>query len=205
MPVDLPATRSIISSFFARTNIPYPKLTPDPTFSALCYADFDRRLSQYPHTTPADLSAARSYMKAGIDMATTGYAHIPSVRVRIFIAMFTMFFLYVDDVAERNGIEDIKDFNRRFSSQDGHRDGVLDAYDAGLREMHEIWKPEVANMMQMSFLNLSTAILLEKGMENVEVRNTKWELDFHYRLRKLTISPHRSHRRASRTPTSFAS
>lgn len=102
-------------------------------------------------------------------MATTAYAHLPNESTRIFIALYTAFLIYLDDVFQKD-VDRVSVFNDRFIQGQPQEDPVLDSFAALLHEIPNHYGRVVSNIMLTSTLNLVNALLLEHETQTMPVR-----------------------------------
>lgn len=111
----------------------------------------------------------RPFMPGGVVMATTAYAHLDNKSTQIFIALYTAFLIYLDDVFQHD-VEHVYCFNERFILCQAQDDPVLDGFASLLREFPQHFGRVVSNIMITSTLNLVTALLLEHETQDMKVR-----------------------------------
>lgn len=166
-PVDTDKIRSVIKDFLSRCSIPLLMTPFDNNFLNTCCEEAGRR--GYPLDSFPAATSLRPFMVGGVVMATTAYAHLPLVRTRIFIAIYTAFLIYLDDVFQSR-IDAVRGFNQRFIKKQPQGDAVLDAFAGFLHEFPAHFGLVASNIMVTATLNLVTALLLEQEMRNLTVR-----------------------------------
>lgn len=77
---------------------------------------------------------------SGCDLAEIVYPHI-SDEHRYYVALYSAFLLYVDDLGSRH-LEAVAQFSRRFASGEKQLNLVLDFFTDLLRQSYELW-PQV--------------------------------------------------------------
>ena len=108
------------------------------------------------------------FIPDGVAMALTAYAHLKTDDERVYIAMYTAFLIYIEDIFHKDmGI--VQQFNSRFTLHQPKENAVLDALSNLLLEMPDRFDSIVANIMIASTLNLVTAALLEDQLESISV------------------------------------
>ncbi|KZV99794.1 terpenoid synthase [Exidia glandulosa HHB12029] len=108
------------------------------------------------------------FIPAGATMASTLYAHLPSQETRTVICLLTAYFLYIEDLSERD-IVSVREFNSRFARGERQRDPTLDGFARVLGELSQLFPPIAANIITTSFLNFVTGTLLEQETQNTMI------------------------------------
>lgn len=104
-------------------------------------------------------------------MASTAYAHLDCKRTRIFIALYTAFLIYLDDVFQ-NEVEEVRSFNQRFMQGQPQGDIVLDAFAKLLHGTSQHFDQLASDIIMTSTLNLVTALSLEYKIKHQTVNYT---------------------------------
>lgn len=163
-PLRHPQTRDIIISFLERCNLPFPVVKYDKPFEKACCATARKR--GYPLEGPHTILP---FMPAGVVMATTAYAHLPEKSVQIYIALYTAFLVYLDDVFQAD-IGAVKEFNERFAANATQENPSLQGFANLLRDdTPKHFGRVVSNLIVTSTLNLVTALLLEHETQDMVV------------------------------------
>ncbi|KAF5360314.1 hypothetical protein D9758_009124 [Tetrapyrgos nigripes] len=155
--------RDIILDYLARIHVPFPQVTYDRDFEAACCNEITRR--------GYILESLRPFLPGGVVMATTSYSHLEDVSARIYIALYTGYLIYLDDVFEHD-VTAVEVFNDRFVSHRKQKDPVLDDFADLLRRAPKLWPNKVvSNLIITSTLNLVTALLLENQTRDMRLRS----------------------------------
>jgi hypothetical protein len=109
-----------------------------------------------------------SFIRGGVVMATTAYAHLPDQSMKILIALWTACFLYVDDKFLQD-LEPVYEFQDRLIRGIPQEDPTLEAFVSLTREISQHLHRVAANLFVTSTLNGVTGVLLEKEMQGVPV------------------------------------
>ena len=104
-------------------------------------------------------------------IVTTAYSHLTNESIRIFIALYTAFLLYLDDIFQNN-IQPLREFNERFVLKQSQENEVLNSFADLLLEMPELFTGVVFNIMINSTLNFVTGLLLEYETRGMAVKIT---------------------------------
>lgn len=161
----LESTREIIISLLCTWNINIP-LSPVPydnAFHKLCIEDATRR--GFPLESRHSLP---SFIRGGVILTTTAYAHIPDENMKVLIALWLACFIYVDDkfLQDSGPIYEFQDHFVRGISQE---DPVLEMFAGLIREMTLHLHRIAANLFVTSTLNGVTGVLLEKETQGMQV------------------------------------
>lgn len=177
--------RHNIKEFLRWCNIPYPPIIPNIDLLEACYKDALRR--------GCSLEEERSvypFIPGGVAMAATAYAHLEDMPTQIYIAMYTAFLIYLDDVFQHD-VAEVSSFNQRFITNQPQGDPVLDAFAYLLLEMPERYGTLLSNMMITSTMKLVTALVLEKETSDMRVCSSLRQL-WNFPWRALDFSIGRS-------------
>ncbi|EDR03562.1 uncharacterized protein LACBIDRAFT_331339 [Laccaria bicolor S238N-H82] len=163
--------KNAVTNLLAECNLPFPVTPYNHEFHNACCQV--ARSKGYAMETYPGARSLHPFMPGGVVMATTAYAHLDNKSTQIFIALYTAFLIYLDDVFQHD-IELVYCFNERFILCQPQDDPVLDGFASLLREFPQHFGRVVSNIMTTSTLNLVTALLLEH-----ETQNMKSSLDAH--------------------------
>ncbi|KAF8889652.1 isoprenoid synthase domain-containing protein [Infundibulicybe gibba] len=150
--------QEVVRYFLSRCSIPLCVTAYDHAFENICYKEAHRR--GYPVSETLESHSIHPFLPGGVVMATTAYRHLTDQSTRIFIALYTAFLIYLDDVF-RHDVSAISQFNDRFINQQPQGDAVLDSFANLLLECPQHFGRFASNMIVTSTLNLVTAMLLE--------------------------------------------
>ncbi|KAF8882389.1 isoprenoid synthase domain-containing protein [Infundibulicybe gibba] len=157
--------RVVIDGFLSRCEIPFSVTQYDHNFHAACCREAHRKGYLVEDSRQNSLL---SFLPGGVIMATTAYAHLTNQSTRIFIALYTGFLIYLDDVFQ-NDIDSVSCFNNNFIQRLPQKDPVLDGFASLLHEFPQHFGRLVSNIMITSTLNLVSALLLEFETRNMTV------------------------------------
>ena len=98
----------------------------------------------------------------------TAYRHLPDIDAQVYVALYTAFLIYTDDVFHTN-IDAVLYFNDRFVHGEPQADAAMDSFAELLHQIPKRNGRVVANMMITSTLNLVTALILEHETQGMPV------------------------------------
>ncbi|KII94515.1 hypothetical protein PLICRDRAFT_120583 [Plicaturopsis crispa FD-325 SS-3] len=148
--------RDVVTSLHARCNVPYTRQPYDHDFASAVCAEGTR----LGYSMEGPLSVAGPFIRSGVIIATTAYAHLPDKRGQIFICLYTAFVMYAEDVYSTD-VGGVAEFSERLARGQPQNDRVLDNLVDLLRRAHEYFDRIIANIIMSCAINYITAILLE--------------------------------------------
>ena len=143
--------------------IPLVPIPYDDAFHELCIAEASHRGYNFLE----DHSLA-SFIRGGVVVATTAYAHLPDQNIKILIALWMACFIYIDDKFLQDP-EPIYQFQDRFIRGIPQEDPILEVFADLVREISRRLHHVAANIFVTSTLNGVTGLLLEKETQGIQV------------------------------------
>ena len=159
--------RDVITELLSRCNIPYYRTPYNRDLHDLCIQEC--RIKRYPVDNIHGKDSIVKYIPYGVNIASTGYAHLKSRSTQIYIALYTAFGLWADDIYALD-VTGLDSFNERFVTGRKQANEVLDGYDRLLRETDLHYHGIQANVILTATLNFVTSILLEFETKGMPVR-----------------------------------
>ncbi|KJA17818.1 hypothetical protein HYPSUDRAFT_205915 [Hypholoma sublateritium FD-334 SS-4] len=158
--------REVVESLLLKMDVPYSVTPYDQRLHDVCCR---RAIEQgYPMGTDPAVPSLRPFIPSGVIMAATAYAHLENEATRVFIALYTAFVVFVDDVYQRdNGA--VRVFMERFVRGEKQADPLLDGLAHILQELPDHFEPVVAGIILTATLNLVNASTLEFQTQGMEV------------------------------------
>ncbi|TFK38295.1 isoprenoid synthase domain-containing protein [Crucibulum laeve] len=157
--------RHAITEFLQHCNLPFPVTNYDTDFHDACCREARRKGYPMDSTYPG-CTSLYPFIPGGVVMATTAYSHLHKQDARIFIALYTAFLIYLDDIFQKD-VGLVSEFNERFIHKRAQLDPVLDSFADLLYELPQHFGRVVSNIMVTSTLNLVTALLLEHETQDM--------------------------------------
>ncbi|OCB88524.1 hypothetical protein A7U60_g4339 [Sanghuangporus baumii] len=174
-PIDRASLRDFIVNFLKRCNIPYQGSEQPVEFEAFCMAEASAR--GYPLEDDAVL---RRSIGVGATMAATSYSHLRDERVRIYIALFTGFVTYLDDLFLSH-IDAIREFASRFVARQPQQLKILDDFAALLLEMPRFHNAVACNIILTSTLDYLSSLLIQYDVLGVPMPTSATEYPMFFR------------------------
>ena len=153
----------VLQEFLTSCSIPFYVTPLDERFTGLCVEDATRR-----GCIMSGPQSFRPFITDGVAMSLTAYAHLNDEDAMVYIAIYTAFLIYLEDIFHKD-VDLVREFNTRFALHQPKGNAVLDALATFLMEMPERFGRVVANLMMTSTLNLITAVILEDELQNISV------------------------------------
>lgn len=161
------AIRKVIESLLLKIDVLYNVTPYDQKLHDICC---QRAIEQgYPMSSDRSELSLLPFIPSGVIMSATAYTHIESEATRVFIALYTAFLVYVDDVYERDN-RAVRVFIERFVRGEKQMESVLDGLARFLPEIADHYEPVVANIILTATLNLINASTLEFQTQGMKVR-----------------------------------
>ena len=107
-------------------------------------------------------------MEVGATIAATSYCHLRSEGVKLYIALYTGFATYLDDMVVSHA-DAIRDFGSRFVACQPQRLKALDDFAALLREMPKYHNAMACNVVLTSTLDFVNSLLIQCDVLGVPV------------------------------------
>ncbi|TFK66359.1 terpenoid synthase [Pluteus cervinus] len=120
----------------------------------------EARSRGYPMGMGEGARSLEAFIPAGVVMSTIVYAHLANTSTRIFIALYTAYIYYLDDMFQNN-VDSVKQFNERFIMREKQDEPALDSFAELLYEFPKHFNEVASKIMLTSTLNAVTALLLE--------------------------------------------
>ncbi len=160
------AIREIIESMLLKMDVPYNVTPYDQKLHDTCC---QRAIEQgYPMSADRSELSLLPFIPSGVIMSATAYTHIGNEATRVFIALYTAFLVYVDDVYERDNSA-VRVFIERFVRGEKQLEPVLEGLARFLPEIADHYEPVVANIILTATLNLINASTLEFQTQGMKV------------------------------------
>ena len=160
------AIREIMESMLLKMDVPYNVTPYDQKLHDICC---QRAIEQgYPMSSDRSELSLLPFIPSGVIMSATAYTHIENEATRVFIALYTAFLVYVDDVYERDNSA-VRVFIERFVRGEKQLEPVLDGLAHFLPEIADHYEPVVANIILTATLNLINASTLEFQTQGMKV------------------------------------
>lgn len=116
---------------------------------------------------PVDEKLLTKLTQSAAVLAETSYGHLPQPYLH-YAALYSCFFFYADDFAEKNP-DRIKDFHLRFLRGQAQDDPVLDKYAEHLRNAYNMFPQVAANMIVSGSLEFLTATYIETTTKDLKL------------------------------------
>ncbi|KAG8914391.1 hypothetical protein FRC01_004098 [Tulasnella sp. 417] len=116
---------------------------------------------------PVDQKLLTKLTQSAAVLAETSYGHLPQPYLH-YAALYSCFFFYADDFAEKNP-DRIKEFPLRFLRGQGQDDPVLDKYAEHLRNAYTMFPQVAANMIVSGSLEFLTATYIETTTKDLKL------------------------------------
>ncbi|KAG8943206.1 hypothetical protein FRC04_003169 [Tulasnella sp. 424] len=116
---------------------------------------------------PVDQKLLTKLTQSAAILAETSYGHLPEPYLH-YAALYSCFFFYADDFAEKNP-DRIKDFHIRFLRGQPQDDPVLDKYAEHLRNAYDMFPQVAANMIVSGSLEFLTATYIETTTKDLKL------------------------------------
>lgn len=118
---------------------------------------------------PVDQKLLTKLTQSAAILAEASYGHLPEPYLH-YAALYSCFFFYADDFAEKNP-DRIKDFHLRFLRAQPQDDPVLDKYAEHLRNAYDLFPQVAANMIVSGSLEFLTATYIETTTKDLKLSN----------------------------------
>ena len=175
--------RSFITTFLKRCDVNYQgSEKPIADMDALCISEASAR----GYLGGNDVILRRS-IGVGATIAATGYSHLRDEDVQIYIALYTSFLTYLDDVVLSH-IDAVREFVPRFVARQPQQLKALDDLAALLLEMPRFHNAVSCNIILTSTLDFVSSLLIQYDILGVPVSVHSPILD------NRLISPYRRYR-----------
>ncbi len=138
----------------------------DPALYDLCCQD--AKLRGYPLEDPSLASFFTTWVHSGISYASISYAHLESPSLRVYVALYAAFLLYIDDTFASD-VTGLATFHVQFCRAESHGNVVLDFFSSFLRDTHAYFDYMAANIIITGALNFVTGLVLEHRMKTIKV------------------------------------
>ncbi|KAL5495979.1 hypothetical protein ACEPAH_3211 [Sanghuangporus vaninii] len=175
-PTDRASLRTFLTAFLKRCNIQYQGSEQTiAKFEALCIAEASAR-----GYLGGDDAILRRSIGVGAAIGATGYAHLRDESVRIYIALYTGFMTYLDDVFV-SYIDAIREFVPRFVARQPQQRKELDDFAALLLEMPRFHNAVACNIILTSTLDYVSSLLIQYDVLGVPVPKSATEYPVFFR------------------------
>ncbi|KAK0199562.1 isoprenoid synthase domain-containing protein, partial [Desarmillaria ectypa] len=136
----------------------------DPTLEALCLVEAERR--------GYSIDVLRPYLTLGLNITVSAYHHIDDANVKVFIAFFCMFLIYLDDVypGDSDVLGGVPDFTKRFTSSEKQSSKILNDLADLLTESSQHFGRVTADFIVHSALKFITGLILEVQSKQESVK-----------------------------------
>ncbi|KAF8921878.1 isoprenoid synthase domain-containing protein [Mucidula mucida] len=151
--------------------------TPSRSNNRPCGTRFVRtcsyaKLRGYPLEDPSLASFFTTWVHSGISYASISYAHLESPSLRVYVALYAAFLLYIDDTFASD-VTGLATFHVQFCRAESHGNVVLDFFSSFLRDTHAYFDYMAANIIITGALNFVTGLVLEHRMKTIKVITTQ--------------------------------
>ncbi|KAL5480693.1 hypothetical protein ACEPAI_9633 [Sanghuangporus weigelae] len=175
-PTDSASLRNLIVTLLERCDIHYQgSEQPIAKFEALCIAEASAR-----GYLLADDAVLRRSIGVGATIAATSYSHLRDESVRIYIALFTGFVTYLDDLFLSH-IDAIREFVPRFVARQPQQLKVLDDFAALLLETSRFHNAVACNIILTSALDYVSSLLIQYDVLGVPMPTSATEYPVFFR------------------------
>ncbi|KAL5496021.1 hypothetical protein ACEPAH_3114 [Sanghuangporus vaninii] len=175
-PTDRASLRTFLTTFLKQCNIQYQGSEQSiAEFEALCIAEASAR-----GYLGGDDAVLRRSIVVGATMAVTSYSHLPDESVRIYIALYSGFLVYLDDVFSSH-IDAIREFVLRFVARQSQQLKVLDDFAALLLEIHRFHNAVACNIILTSTLDYLSSFLIQYDVLGVPMPTSATEYPIFFR------------------------
>ncbi|KAF9024115.1 terpenoid synthase, partial [Hymenopellis radicata] len=112
-----------------------------------------------------------TWVPDGITIASISYGHLENPSLRLYVALYTAFLMYLDDTFASD-VAGLASFHGRFCRAESHGNVVLDFFSSFLRDTHAYFDYMAANLIITAALNFVTALVLEQRTKNIKLSPT---------------------------------
>ncbi|KAG7440250.1 terpenoid synthase [Guyanagaster necrorhizus] len=132
----------------------------ESTLEARCLVEAERR--------GYSIEVLRPYLTLGLNITVSAYHYIDDTNVKVFIAFFCMFLIYLDDVYPNDSdvLGGVPDFTRRFTSSEKQSSKILNDLADLLTESSQYFGRVTADFIVHSALKFITGLILEVQSKN---------------------------------------
>ena len=148
----------------SRCNIPYYRTPYNRDLHDLCIQEC--KIKRYPFDKIHGKDSIAKYIPYGVNIASTAYANLESRSTQVYIALYSAFTIWIDDIYARD-VTGVDSFNERFVTGRKQANEGLDGFDRFLRETNLHYHGIQASVILTSTLNFVTSLILDfetKGM-----------------------------------------
>lgn len=147
-----------------RSNIQYHGPgQPIAQFEAVCVAEASAR----GYLADEDPAIRRS-LAVGVLMGAHTYAHLPDESVRVYIALYTFFVTYIDDLATSQP-EALREFVSRFVARQPQQLKVLDDFASFLLEVPRVHNDVACNIILINSLEFMSSYPIQYDVLGIPV------------------------------------
>jgi hypothetical protein len=150
--------RDVITELLSLSDIPYYRTPYDRELHDLCIQEC--KLKRYPIDKIHGKASIAKFIPCGVIIVSTAYAHLKSRSTQVFIALYTAFLTWIDDVYAQD-VTGADSFNVRFVNGRKQANEGLDGLDRLLRETNLHFHSIQANVILTASLNFVTSTLLD--------------------------------------------
>ncbi|KAL5480713.1 hypothetical protein ACEPAI_9653 [Sanghuangporus weigelae] len=175
-PTDRASLRTFLTTFLKRCNMQYQgSEQPIANFEALCIAEASAR-----GYLGGDDAVLRRSIVVGATMVVTAYAHLRDEGVKMYIALYTGFVVYLDDLFLSH-IDAIREFVSRFVARQPQQLKVLDDFAALLLETPRFHDAVVCNIILTSTFDFLSSLLIQYDVLGVPMPTSTMEYPMFFR------------------------
>ncbi|KAF8993309.1 hypothetical protein BDQ17DRAFT_152665 [Cyathus striatus] len=155
--------RSTVLDFLQRCDIKYPQnVLVDTAFDEDCHAECIRR--------GYDMNILPPFLRVGIDIASTSYMHLEDKRIPRYIAIYTGFLTFLDDLCQtEDGMSFVSSFVRCFINNEPQEYKMLDDLACILKEVNVYWRPITACLILSASLNYISSLFLDHETKDMQL------------------------------------
>ncbi|KAI0670935.1 terpenoid synthase [Trametes maxima] len=179
---DIAQAKDILRDFLLRLGYKSPCTSPDAEIRAIVTSEI------ISWNIGLSSDAIELLMDAGCTIAESAYAHTPRQH-RILIAIFTTYWLYIDDVANHRG-EDLAEFGRYFIRGQKQPHPVLQRAALQLLEMHEYYPRIGADSIVISSLDAFVGMYIEHASKDTLISPGATKYPYFLRLKTGLVPPY---------------
>ncbi|KAF8993302.1 isoprenoid synthase domain-containing protein [Cyathus striatus] len=116
------------------------------------------------------MKALAPFLRVGIDIAGTSYAHVKDKKLHRYIAIYTTYVTYLDDFCQTDaGIVHISSFLRRFVNNESQEHKILDDIANVLKEANVYWPPITASLILSASLNFISSLFIDHETKDMKL------------------------------------
>ncbi|KAF8993452.1 hypothetical protein BDQ17DRAFT_1252929 [Cyathus striatus] len=136
------------------------------------------------------MNTLEPFLRVGVDIAGTAYAHLKDKRVSRCIAIYTAFLTFLDDFCQtEEGIVFVSSFLGRFINNEPQEYNMLDDLAGALKEVNVYWRPITASLILAASLNFISSLYIDHETKDMKLgKSTINHPTFLRRLSGIAIS-----------------